>query len=71
MSTHILGIKVPLFEKDDYRNWKMKMIFYVRATNPLHIRILKNAPHVQMKIIPESDENGVHTHQKSVPKKKR
>ena len=60
MATHKLGIKVPRFDKDDYNNWKMKMLLYIRAANPLYIGILENVPHVLMKTIPESVENGVH-----------
>ena len=67
MSTHKLGIKVPPFDKDDYNNWKLKMLLYIRATNPLYIGILENGPFVPMKIIPESVESGVRIPQKSVP----
>ena len=70
MATHKLGFKVPPFHKDDYNNWKMKMLFYIRAVNPLYIRNLDNGPHVPMKIIPESVENGVRIPQKSIPKEK-
>ena len=70
MATYKLGIKVPPFYKDDYNNWKMKMLLHTRAENPLYIGILENGPHVPMKIIPETVENGVRIPQKSVPKKK-
>ncbi|XP_063942844.1 uncharacterized protein LOC135150464 [Daucus carota subsp. sativus] len=70
MSTQKLGIKVPPFDKNDYNNWKMKMLLYVRAANPLYIGILENGPFVPMKIIPESVKNGVRILQKSVPKEK-
>ena len=70
MSTPKLGIKVPPFDKDDYNNWKMKMLLYVRVANPMYIRILENGPFMPMKIIPESVENGVRIPQKSVPKEK-
>ena len=70
MSTHKLGIKVPPFDKDDYNNWKMKMLLYIRVANPMFIGILENGPFVPMKIIPESVENGVRIPQKSVPKEK-
>ena len=71
MSTHKLGIKVPPFNKDDYKNWKMKILLYIRATNPLYIGVLENGPHLPMKIIPESVENEVRIPHKYVPKDKR
>ena len=59
MSMHKLGIKVPSFDKDDYINWKLKILLYVRAANPKYIGILENGPNIQIKIITKSVEYGV------------
>ena len=48
------GIKVPPFTRDDFGLWKMKMLLFIKASNPLYIGILENGPYVPMKSIEES-----------------
>lgn len=65
MTTQKLEIKVPLFGKDDYNNWKNKMLLYNICK--LHVH-LENGLHIPMKIISESVENWVWVPQKSTSK---
>ncbi|KAK1378134.1 hypothetical protein POM88_024878 [Heracleum sosnowskyi] len=48
------GIKVPPFTRDDFGLWKMKMLLFIKASNPLYIGILENGPFVPMKPVSES-----------------
>ncbi|KAK1382405.1 hypothetical protein POM88_020140 [Heracleum sosnowskyi] len=48
------GIKVPPFTRDDFGLWKMKMLLFIKASNPLYIGILENRPFVPMKPVSES-----------------
>ena len=54
MSTQKLGIKVPPFDRDDYNNWKKKMILFIRVDNLMYIEILENGMFIPIKIIPET-----------------
>ncbi|KAK1379442.1 hypothetical protein POM88_026186 [Heracleum sosnowskyi] len=47
------GIKVPPFTRDDFGLWKMKMLLFIKASNPLYIGILENGPYVPMKSVDE------------------
>ena len=52
MTTQKTGsIKVPQFDRDHYRLWKMKMLLFIRASNPMYLSILKNGPYIPMKTI--------------------
>ncbi|KAK1356415.1 hypothetical protein POM88_049671 [Heracleum sosnowskyi] len=48
------GIKVPPFTRDDFGLWKMKMLLFIKASNPLYIGILENRPFIPMKPVNES-----------------
>ncbi|KAK1360161.1 hypothetical protein POM88_044635 [Heracleum sosnowskyi] len=48
------GIKVPPFTRDDFGLWEMKMLLFIKASNPLYIGILENGPFVPMKPVSES-----------------
>ncbi|KAK1364596.1 hypothetical protein POM88_040157 [Heracleum sosnowskyi] len=48
------SIKVPPFTRDDFGLWKMKMLLFIKASNPLYIGILENRPFVPMKPVSES-----------------
>ena len=40
-------VKVPKFDKENYNLWKIKMLLFIKAANPLYPDILKNGPFVQ------------------------
>ncbi|KAK1356538.1 hypothetical protein POM88_049794 [Heracleum sosnowskyi] len=48
------GIKVPPFTRDDFGLWKVKMLLFIKASNPLYIGILENGPFVPMKSVGET-----------------
>ncbi|KAK1378017.1 hypothetical protein POM88_024761 [Heracleum sosnowskyi] len=48
------SIKVPPFTRDDFSLWKMKMLLFIKASNPLYIGVLENRPFVPMKPVSES-----------------
>ncbi|KAK1372977.1 hypothetical protein POM88_029170 [Heracleum sosnowskyi] len=48
------GIKVPPFTRNDFGLWKMKMLLFIKASNPLYIGILENGPYLPMKSIEET-----------------
>ena len=46
------NVKIPKFDKDNYNLWKMKMMLFMKATNPMFPDILKNGPFVPLEEIP-------------------
>ena len=52
MSSQKIGsIKVPPFKRENYSMWKMKMILFMKASNPSYMDILAKEPHVPMKTV--------------------
>ena len=70
MTTQKTGsIKVPQFDREHYSLWKMKMLLFIRASNPMYISILKNGPYIPMKTIEATaGAGGSRTPARSVPK---
>ena len=65
MSSQKVGsIKVPPFKRDNYNLWKMKMILFMKASNPGYMDILAKEPPVSMKTVID-ETTGV---EKRVPK---
>ena len=65
MSSQKVGsIKVPPFKRDNYSMRKMKMILFMKASNPSYMDILTEEPHVPIKTVAD-ETTGV---EKSVPK---
>ncbi|KAK1402379.1 hypothetical protein POM88_001984 [Heracleum sosnowskyi] len=63
------GIKVPPFTRDDFGLWKMKMLLFIKASNPLYIGILENRPFVPMKSVGETTTpEGTRVPQSHIPK---
>ncbi|KAK1398445.1 hypothetical protein POM88_008308 [Heracleum sosnowskyi] len=63
------GIKVPPFTRDDFGLWKMKMLLFIKASNPLYLGILETGPFVPMKSIEESTTpDGTRVPRSSIPK---
>lgn len=57
MSTQKIGsIKVPSFRRDNYSMWKMKMLLFIKASNPGYLKVLKDGPHVPTKEIPGAED---------------
>lgn len=53
MSSHKLSsIKISPFDKDHYSLWKMEMMLFIRAANPMYLDILKHGPFVPQVEIP-------------------
>ena len=48
------NIKIPKFDKENYSLWKMKMMLFIKATNPMFPDILKNGPFIPLEEIPET-----------------
>lgn len=60
MSTQKIGnIKIPRFDKDNYNLWKMKMMLFMKATNPMFLEILKNGPFIPLEEVPASTSGTV------------
>ena len=52
MSSQKVGsIKVPPFKRENYSMWKMKMILFMKASNPSYMDILAEEPLVPMKTV--------------------
>jgi hypothetical protein len=47
------GVKIPVFDKDNFGQWKKKMLLYIRVANPKYIEVLQTGP-----IIPMVTEQG-------------
>ncbi|KAK1374747.1 hypothetical protein POM88_030940 [Heracleum sosnowskyi] len=63
------GIKVPPFTRDDFGLWKMKMMLFIKASNPLYIGILENRLFVPMKSVGETTTpEGTRVPQSHIPK---
>lgn len=39
-------IKISKFDKDNYSQWKMKLLLFIKTANPLYIDILTKGPFV-------------------------
>ena len=48
------NIKIPKFDKENYSLWKMKMMLFMKATNPMFPEILKNGPFVPVEEVPKT-----------------
>ena len=55
----VSGVKIPMFDKDNYGLWKMKMTLFLQVENPKYLSVLKNGPKIPMIIESESIENNV------------
>ena len=55
MSSHkTCNIKIPTFDKENYSLWKMKMMLFMKATNPMFPEILNNGPFIPVEEVPET-----------------
>ena len=45
--------------------WKMKMILFMKASNPSYMDILAEEPHVPMKIVTDKTTGGREDHSKN------
>ena len=60
MSTQrVSSVKIPLFDKENYRVWKKKMMVFLQVANPKFLGVLKNGPKIPMVIQAESIENNI------------
>ena len=54
MSSQKVGsIKIPPFDKENYRLWKKKMTLFIKVANPMYMGILENGLFVPQKLISE------------------
>ena len=47
-------VKVPKFDKENYRLWKIKMLLFIKAANPIFLDILRKGPFVPIQEIADT-----------------
>ena len=60
MSTQrVSSVKIPLFDMENYRLLKKKMMLFLQVASPKYMGVLKNGPKIPMVIVAESIENTI------------
>ena len=53
-SQKLSSIKIPAFDKANYNLWKKKKLMFIKMSNPMYIKILKNGPFVPQTMVPST-----------------
>lgn len=61
--------KIPMFDRDHYEEWVLRMKLYLESVNPEYLEVLDKGKFVPMVVVPEHTEGDVIIPQRSEPKK--
>ena len=66
---HKNHFKIPMFDREHYEEWVLRMKLYLESVNPEYLEVLGKGKFIPMVVIPEHTEGDVIIPQRSEPKK--